>query len=70
MINATQKWKSVKDIYPDFLNSDFVVEEDDFKNIEIDRTQIEGFWYLKKNLRNSKNGKKNQTEYKGRNMFM
>lgn len=47
MINATQKWKSVQDIYPDFLNSDFVVEEDDFKNIEIDRTQIEGFWYFK-----------------------
>lgn len=39
--------KSIYDIWPDLLNTDFVVGRDQFDDIQIDSTAIHGFWYFK-----------------------
>jgi len=40
-------FKSIYEVFPDFQNTDFIIEKDSFKDVEIDSTDISGFWYFK-----------------------
>lgn len=40
-------FKNVYEIWPDFLNTDFVIGKDLFENVQIDSASINDFWYFK-----------------------